>query len=337
MKQLAIKAWSKISRRPEYECKYTLARLRRYWQKRPSTVLDTVFVLPPAGTGGWILDAICREVSAFFPGTPTLVRVGEPIPVAKSYFYPHFMFYRNALLSQPAVHAAKNVVLFTHPPEEGIPREEIVYLLNSCHHVASMCSLYTELLKQWGVAAEKVSTVLLGASPEMFTAHSRGNGDVGFCSAFYARKNPDTIFEIIRQCPHRRFTLLGKNWKAYERFEDMLALPNFRYLELSYAEYPSFYNSIDIFVSPSRLEGGPIPLLESMMSNVFPVATNTGHAPDLIQPERNGFLYDPDASVEEILGLIERAAEDTHTDIRGTVLPYSWKRCADQIKFLLDN
>ena len=200
-----------------------------------------------------------------------------------------------------------------------------------------MCSLFKDLLASWGVKREKMSTVLLGASPEMFSSHQRGHGDVGFCSAFYPRKSPDVIFQIVKECPGRRFTLLGKNWQKYEHFEKMQALPNFRYTELSYNEYPSFYNSIDVFISPSRLEGGPIPLLEAMMSNVMPVATNTGHAPDLIEHGKNGYMYDADASISDILALIDQAANDTKTEIRQSVQQYSWKRTAEKVQELFLN
>ena len=45
-----------------------------------------------------------------------------------------------------------------------------------------------------------------------------------------------------------------------------------------------------IFLSLSKLEGGPIPLIESMAMGVIPVATDTGFARDLIVQGKNGLV-----------------------------------------------
>ena len=57
--------------------------------------------------------------------------------------------------------------------------------------------------------------------------------------------------------PEKNFTLIGKNWKNYERFEELIRFPNFTYLDNPpYETYPKLYSEIDFFVSASLLEGG---------------------------------------------------------------------------------
>jgi glycosyltransferase involved in cell wall biosynthesis len=80
----------------------------------------------------------------------------------------------------------------------------------------------------------------------------------------------------------------------------------------------------------SNLEGGPIPLIEAMMSNAVPVASRTGFAPDLIRNGGNGFIFDLDASAERIAKLIE-AAFTLPGDIRKTVEKYDWDRFSASI------
>ena len=54
--------------------------------------------------------------------------------------------------------------------------------------------------------------------------------------------------------------------------------------------------------------GGPIPLLEAMMSNCFPVITDVGFCSDVVINGKNGFLFDPyNYKLEEVISLIERA------------------------------
>ncbi len=78
------------------------------------------------------------------------------------------------------------------------------------------------------------------------------------------------------------------------------------------------------------LEGGPIPLLEAMMSNVVPVATRTGFAPDLITHGDNGFIFEIGSEPRHVADLIEQAFR-LRKDIRRTVQPYSWTNFANAI------
>ncbi len=131
--------------------------------------------------------------------------------------------------------------------------------------------------------------------------------------------------------PHRKFLLLGSEWNKYEHFDELLALSNFTYAEAPYEDYPSNYDKMDVFVSPSRLEGGPVPLIEAMMSNVVPVASAIGFAPDIILSSKNGFLFELDDPIERICSLVE-AAFEIRTDVRQTVEHLSWERYARRLE-----
>jgi glycosyltransferase involved in cell wall biosynthesis len=110
----------------------------------------------------------------------------------------------------------------------------------------------------------------------------------------------------------------------------MKALPNFAYKTAPYRDYPDIYAGFDVFLSMSTLEGGPIPLVEAMMSNAVPVASRTGFAPDLIRAGENGFLFDLDASAQEIADLIE-AAFVLPANVRETVVRYDWDNFSAEI------
>lgn len=59
------------------------------------------------------------------------------------------------------------------------------------------------------------------------------------------------------------------------------------------------YHAIDAYLVPSRQEGGPKAILESMSSGVALVTTRVGQAMDLVQHQRNGWIVD----VEDVDGL----------------------------------
>jgi glycosyltransferase involved in cell wall biosynthesis len=297
---------------------------------------DLVFVIHP-GNRGWILDAICQEIAQHFPGKFHFHYATSHLPPAKAYFFSHYSLLPLCLRQKPTLVQQKLLVWYTHPrslEEVGVSDRELFEALHQATHIICTCSAFVDLLRSQGLPEAKLTYVLGAADPEFFRPHDRSQGAVGFSTAYYARKSPERILEIVQQMPHRPFILLGKNWSQYERFAELTGLENLTYVEAPYGEYPRYYAEMDVFVSPAKLEGGPIPLIEAMMCNVVPVASRTGFAPDLIEHGNNGFLFEVDSSTEVICHLIEQAFQ-VKTDIRATVEHLSWKNFSLEIQKLL--
>lgn len=294
---------------------------------------DIVFVIYP-GNKGWILEAICQEIAKFFPGKATFHYSVDYLPAAKAYFFSHYSLLPLCLRKNPWIESSQLLVWYTHPKsleDVGVTDEELYDSLNRASRVICTCSHFVELLKAKDVNPDVLTFILGGADPSLFVAHTRNLGKVGFSTAYYARKSPDLILEIVRKMPHREFILLGKGWPEYEHFIALKSLENFCYIEASYAEYPRYYADMDVFVSPAKLEGGPIALIETMMCNVVPVASRTGFAPDIITPGENGFLFDIDSDSDVVCALIEKAY-DVQTNIRETVEHLSWKNFSLEVQ-----
>jgi glycosyltransferase involved in cell wall biosynthesis len=274
-------------------------------------VPDLVFVTPPRTAQGWILDAICKEIGARLPDADIrYCPFGTPLPPARRYFFSHYMYYVGSLSATNPIRRGKSYVFATHlePAKHGVSNKLLARVLQTCERVICMNEGLRSDLAALGVSPSKLGVAVGAADSRDYRPHERRpDGKVGFCSAYYARKAPDLLLEIVRGLPSREFVLLGKGWQAYPRFAELLALPNFQYVEAPYAEYASHYSRMSVFVSASQLEGGPIPLLEAMMSNAVPVASRTGFAPDVIEHGRNGFLFDMNASAHEVCEFIERA------------------------------
>jgi glycosyltransferase involved in cell wall biosynthesis len=295
-----------------------LARLRLTPDQR-SRMPELVFVTPPTTAQGWILDAICREIAQRLPEYKlAFCRMGERLPLADRYFFSHYMYFVNSISLLSPLHSGRCHVFATHlePGKHGIDGPLLAHVLNAADGVVCMNSQLKHQLAALGTSSDLLDVIVGAADTAVYRPHQRrANGSVGFCSAFYERKSPDRVLDIVRGLPHRHFILLGKGWKAYRRFDELSSLPNFQYVEADYSDYPGHYARMSVFVSASMLEGGPIPLLEAMMSNVVPVASKTGFAPDVIRDCENGFLFDIDADAAEICGLIEKAFElDTAVD-----------------------
>ncbi|MBW4441671.1 MAG: glycosyltransferase [Plectolyngbya sp. WJT66-NPBG17] len=105
--------------------------------------------------------------------------------------------------------------------------------------------------------------------------------------------------------------------------------------EAAYQDYPLYYAQMDVFVSASKLGGGPIPLIEAMMCNVFPVASDTRFSTDIIRHGENGFIFDVEALVNTICDLIAQAF-DQLIYVHETVKHLSWRNYSLAVQVLLD-
>lgn len=320
----------------EYKRAYLNFILNRLSLKRTEYEYDLVFVFysPEKGGRGWILEAICKEIANYYPGKTCFHYSQSSLPYAKAYFIIHYSLVPETLKRNPHIWGSKLLVWYTHPKQTGYSDQELAYALNRLTQVICSCSQFARLLNSKGVEKDKTTCVLGAADTNLFKYHERLNGVIGFCTAYYSRKSPQLTLDIIKSMPHRKFILLGRNWNKYDKFEELINLPNLSYIEAPYDDYPKYYAQMDVFVSPAKLEGGPIPLIEAMMSNAVPVASKTGFAPDIINHGENGFLFDVDSPTEVVCELIEKAYQ-VNTNIRKTVEHLTWERFSREIqKFL---
>lgn len=304
------------------------------WPFRPGgNNRDLVCIVPPS-TKGWILEAICRETVAHWPAGAAISHAAIVQPPARTYFLCHYTLIRRHFLLWPRLFRSQVFVFYTHPRDIGLSDRELLFWLNQTSQVIAMCARNRDELIAMGLAPDKVSCIIGAADPDFFTGHERrSDGLVGFCAAYYERKDPDRVLQIVKAMPRRSFLLVGRGWEAYPRFAELTACANFEYVTAVYEDYPELYKRMTVFVSPARLEGGPISLIETMMENVVPVASDTGFAPDIIEQGRNGYIFPADSGVDHICDLIEQAFEN-RSDIRETVKHLTWQNFARQIDAL---
>ena len=321
-----------------YRWKYMLAQIRSLFYTKKNDEIRTLTYVAKEIDKEWIFGAIVTRLSKFssLKSATYFHNKLRNLPDTDSYFFIFPHYFCRAIRHNPKILTKKNIVHFTHENwTSSYSKTHVVWCLNQADYVICLNSDVQNKLVALGVKKEKTSIIHIGSDPSFFYPHERTQGTVGFCSAFGERKNPDLIFDLVKNVPERQFILIGKNWQDYERFETLNSFPNFTYYDnIDYQEYPALYSKIDIFISPSILEGGPVPVLEAMLSNCYPIASRTGFCPDIIEHDVNGFLFNTDASYEEIIPLIDRAANKTN-DVRASVLAHSWENCSKKIDQLL--
>ena len=318
-----------------FKWKYLIAILHsKFLKKNKKSVFTSITYVAREADKNWIFGAKVRRLAKFSDlnsNTYFHNRLRD-LPDSDGYFFVFHQYFYRAIRHNPKILNRKNIVMFTHPNWTfSFSESHVIWCLNKADKVICLNSKVQRELIAAGLDAKKTSLIHIASDPDFFYKHERKTGDVGFCSAFGERKNPDLVYQLVKNMPERKFHLIGRYWENYERYDEMKNMANFTYYNnKSYDTYPDLYSKIDIFISPSVLEGGPVPVLEAMLSNCFPIASKTGFCPDVISDGKNGFLFDIDAEYSEVIKLIKLADSKT-IDVRQTALEYSWKNCSQKI------
>jgi len=338
------------SRLTIYPFGFAFSKIRFHWFHRDEAdrglKLDIAFILKRK-TVDRIQEMICCEIVKKHECRVS-VHYEESqgsLPLAKVYFFTDFYHYVKSLARYPQLWGAKKYVLFTYTRPMGkFKWAGVRYALNQTNRVLSMSSNAAKWLIKNGVTPNKVQIVLGGANPEQYKTKERGSKVVGFNAACYPRKAPERMYQIIKAMPECEFILLSPiqpkivkrhsgegRWVDFARFKELQAMSNFTYVEVPYSEFADHYRRMDVFVSTTLLDGGPLSILEAMMSNAVPVASRAGFAEDLIQHENNGYLFDANEKSPQVCELIRRALKHKG-DIRSTVEHLTWENYFEGIR-----
>jgi glycosyltransferase involved in cell wall biosynthesis len=140
------------------------------------------------------------------------------------------------------------------------------------------------------------------------------------------RKSPELLLRIAERLDPARyaFVFVGRDWESYAA---ELRERGWTVINPGLVEDPLHYQYFgegDIYLMLARLEGGPLPLLETMGLGIWPICTPVGMAPDIIRHGENGFLvtaydgWNAEQVADETAGLIRRLDRPT---LRQAVAP----------------
>lgn len=295
-------------------------------------MLRTCFICPPQNRG-WILHKFCREIQKRIKGESLIVFRYENLPKAESYYLAHYSLV--PLIEKNGLDPSKCVIVFTHPTVDVLP---FIDVFNKSRKVICGNDTYESYLIGKGVKEGQVMFLPECSDPQMFSPRPRtGNGGILISGAYYPRKNPELLLQIIDASPEYFFHVVGTRWEKWKRFGELKGKKNVAvYLNLPYDEYPQIYSYCSTFLSTSTMEGGgPNALIEAMMCNMVPVVTDTGNARQYILNKHNGFILPISATTSDFKSAID-SSRSIETDVSLTVREYTWENYAQNvIEYLL--
>ncbi len=285
-------------------------------------------------TEKWILGAKARRLARYSKLNATVSYTSnfKDFDHADGFFFLHPNIFAKSIRKNAHILKKKNIVMFTHPVlKNRFSIRHRIFVLNLADKVIFLNRNHADLMIHYGLQPEKAEIMHLASDADMFQPHERANGKVCLSMAYYERKNPQLMLDIIKKMPHRNFMLIGPGWNEFIDSNNLCSLSNFEYRVLSdYKEYPGLYEQCDVFLSTSKLEGGPVPLLETMLCNMVPVVSRTGYCTDIIEHGENGFLFDTGAKAEDVIPLIDKAFE-MKVNTRDHVKEFTWEKYSSKI------
>jgi glycosyltransferase involved in cell wall biosynthesis len=101
---------------------------------------------------------------------------------------------------------------------------------------------------------------------------------------------------LQQQLPNLTTLIIGPGWQALAKDIRQQGIPCTQApYEITHEQVAKYYQAMDLFWVTSRVEGGPVPLLEAMASGLPCISTPVGAALDLINANQNGFIASFDA------------------------------------------
>ena len=268
----------------------------------------------------------------------------------------------DALLAPPA-NASRGAIFAHHIPlmkllERRAPKQDVLFFGHyfqgaegaDSPEPAAMAKLMRQPALIWtnaacwdrwlierGVDPSRISRIVRAVDCEHFQLRDsqdhRNRVTVGLVSQYHPRKNEPFIRDAILRRDDLDWVLLGRNWRDTPGglLRDCLGRSNFKYIDTRstiHEDWPAIYRGFDIFASPSLCEGGPFPLLEAMACGVWPVASDTGFAAELIEQGETGHVHGVNdaAAFDAALDEAKARARASASRVRHSVLPYTWER-----------
>lgn len=292
----------------------------------------------------WILGNWIKEIESRSQGLARVHWIGSvfaqkhfwekfikfPLPNYGAYFFSYPSIFESYLRSSPERYENRSIVNYTHNLEELGDLHHQAQILNRAHSIHFNCSSNANSLIEAGLDKEKVRLVYgaIDFDCRQQEGVKREPKTILLASRFSERKGLDLFPEIVKLLPNWKFIILGRGWENFLIETKLAENPNIDYQFFNKEARNLAVGRATLFLSLSNLEGGPIPLIESMSAGVIPIATDTGFARDVITHGKNGIVIPNPPTAMQVYEAI-LAAVDLKGLPQESVKHLTWDRLAD--------
>lgn len=271
-------------------------------------------IILPRGSENWIFGALSRDLQKLHRGRVLYFpsRKKHLITRIKYRLYKlrgtliilHQEIFIQIVESNKDILNCDIVVFYTHQnSHEDHELQRLQHLKKATKIIVCSLEIKQFLIKIIGISFEShIKVVVGGADVSRFKSIglNRETSNVLFVSRLTGRKRPDLILRTVKDNPEYFFFLHGKNWLGSTFLDELLMLPNFKYIEFNFRKANEIYNKCSVFISLSDIEGAPMPALEALSAGCKVILTNTGFAQELIEISKSVVIIPVNPSPEDI-------------------------------------
>jgi glycosyltransferase involved in cell wall biosynthesis len=196
-----------------------------------------------------------------------------------------------------AISSPKKRVLITQIIDESdFELKKNLEILQSCERFVVQNRFVRDFLLGCGISSEKIHVFPGAIDRQTFYPGTVFNESILMSGDFKVRKNPEAVAQLVRNNPDLEFIIHGKNLKILLD-KGLGEASNVELIEWNFSKQPQLIREASVFVSLSKLEGGPFSILEALASGTPAVATDVGIAREYLNGE-NGFVIPVDFNPE---------------------------------------
>jgi len=256
--------------------------------------------------------------------------VKYPLPKYGAYFFSYPSMFESYLKSNPDRYRHRSIVNYTHNMDELGDLKHQAKILNQAHSIHFNCSANSDSLIEAGLNPKKVRLVFGAVDSDCspLVGIKRESKTILMASRYSERKGLDIFPEVVSLLPEWKFIILGRGWEKFLKDNNLDSNPNIEYQFFNKSARNIAMSRATLFLSLSKLEGGPIPLIESMRMGVIPIATDTGFARDVIALGKNGVVIPNPPTAAQVHQAI-LAAIDLTDSPQDSVQHLTWDRISD--------
>ena len=256
--------------------------------------------------------------------------VKYPLPKYGAYFFSYPSMFESYLKSNPDRYRYRSIVNYTHNMDELGDLKHQAEILNQAHSIHFNCSANSDSLIEAGLNPKKVRLVFGAVDSDCspLVGIKRESKTILMASRYSERKGLDIFPEVVSLLPEWKFIILGRGWEKFLKDNNLDSNPNIEYQFFNKSARNIAMSRATLFLSLSKLEGGPIPLIESMRMGVIPVATDTGFARDVIARGKNGVVIPNPPTAAQVHQAILVAIDLTDSP-QDSVQHLTWDRLSD--------
>lgn len=268
-------------------------------------------------------------------------------------------FFRAGSFVRP--HASNKLILtwFHVEPRDDHRLGWLKDAIDRLEKIHTSCQITKHRLVQAGIEPTKIHVIPLGVDLDVFHPVSKedralarqrlGIPDDRFVIGSFQKdgvgwgkgmepklvKGPDVFVDVAERLRDvRPFVLLTGPSRGYVKSE--LEKRNIEYLHVypkDFRDLPKIYHALDLYLITSRVEGGPLSLLEAWASGIPVVSTRVGMVSDIAHDSQTALLAEVD-DVDSLAAQAKKILEEPHlreqliAQALEEVKNYSWEKIA---------